>query len=59
MSRKNKSTAADTAPAEAVENALAKLPAPAEGAEGASEAIPAGGHKAQTRHPTRPSKDKG
>jgi len=59
MSRKTKSTAADTAPAEAVENALAKLPAPAEGAEGAGEAIPAGGINDKIRHLIRLSKEQG
>ena len=59
MSRKNKSTAADTAPAEAVESALAKLPAPAEGAEGAGEAIPAGGINDKIRHLIRLSKEQG
>jgi RNA polymerase primary sigma factor len=59
MSRKTKSTAADTAPAEAVENALAKLPVPAEGAEGAGEAIPAGGINDKIRHLIRLSKEQG
>jgi len=59
MSRKTKSTAADTAPAEAVENALAKLPAPAEGAEGAGEPIPAGGINDKIRHLIRLSKEQG
>ena len=59
MPRKTKSTAADTAPAEAVENALAKLPAPAEGAEGATEAIPAGGINDKIRHLIRLSKEQG
>jgi len=59
MSRKTKSTAADTAPAEAVENALAKLPAPAEGAEGTGEAIPAGGINDKIRHLIRLSKEQG
>ncbi len=59
MSRKTKSTAADTAPAEAVENALAKLPAPAEGAEGAGEAIPAGGINDKIRNLIRLSKEQG
>ncbi|MBM3842142.1 MAG: RNA polymerase sigma factor RpoD [Verrucomicrobia bacterium] len=56
MSRKTKSTAANTAPAEAVENALAKLPAPA---EGAGEAIPAGGINDKIRHLIRLSKEQG
>jgi RNA polymerase primary sigma factor len=59
MSRKTKSTAADPAPAEAVENALAKLPTPAEGAEGAGEAIPAGGINDKIRHLIRLSKEQG
>jgi len=59
MSRKTKSTAANTAPAEAVENALAKLPAPAEPAAGAGEAIPAGGINDKIRHLIRLSKEQG
>jgi RNA polymerase primary sigma factor len=59
MPRKTKSTAADTAPAEAVETALAKLPVPGEGAEGAAEAIPAGGINDKIRHLIRLSKEQG
>jgi RNA polymerase primary sigma factor len=59
MSRKSKSASADTAQSEAVESALAKVPAnPGEGAA-AGESIPAGGINDKIRHLIRLSKEQG
>jgi len=60
MSRKSKSAPAATAQSDAVEEALAKVPAtPAENAEAGAEAAPAGGINDKIRHLIRLSKEQG
>ena len=60
MSRKSKSAPAATVQSDAVEEALAKVPAtPAENAEAGAEAAPAGGINDKIRHLIRLSKEQG
>ena len=60
MPRKSKSAPAETAQSDAVEEALAKVPAtPAENAEAGAEAAPAGGINDKIRNLIRLSKEQG